>query len=154
MNNENGIHDVDRNTFLGLFLSLCAQLERCCIHGKGILLLYSFFEVIQWYDKLFRSLKLEMKIFQSIANPHRRPRPSSLFSFSAVQERSGWRDGFKTCDCSREWCALSEMRLRGCTSPSVTSECLTSSTSTFSSLSENNPWSIQTSIHADRQERA
>lgn len=102
-------------------LSLCAQPERCCIHG--ILPLYSFLEEIQWYNQLFQSLKLEMKIFQSIANPHRRPRPSSLFSVSAVQERSGWRDGFKTCDCSRESCALSEMRLRGCTSPSVTSEC-------------------------------
>lgn len=101
--------------FLDVSLMCLAGVLLC--PWKGILPFYSFLEEIQWYNQLFQSLKLEMKIFQAIANPHRRPRPSPFFSFSAVRERSGRRDGFKACDCSRESCVLSEMRLNGCTSP-------------------------------------
>lgn len=122
MNNENGIRDVDRNAFLACLSQFMCSAGVFLCPWKGILPFYSFLEEIQWYNQLFQSPKLEMKIFQAIANPHHRPRPSPFFSFSAVWERSGRRDGFKACDCSRESCVLSEMRLSGCTSPSVTSE--------------------------------
>ncbi len=101
---------------------LCAQLEHCCIHGKGVSAFFSFLEEITVvYINCFNRLKLEMNIFQAMLIP---PAPPPRLFVSFVRYGKG-QDGemdFKACDAAESLVSFSEMRLRGCTS-SVISEC-------------------------------
>lgn len=87
-------------------------LEHCCIHGNGILHFSPFLRRYSDVINCFNHWNWKWRFSRLLLIPPSPP-PTSLLLLRALRKRSGWRDGFKACDYSRESCVLFRDEIEG-----------------------------------------